>query len=83
MRSKNGRGIYQLTDDGTALSSREFYVLRMLDGDEATATVYYNATGSWEIEDSRETNITVDEFWSWVPEHADLQMIPFITADSQ
>ena len=81
--SENGKGIYQLTDDGTALSCREFYVLRMLDGDEATATVYYNTTGSWEIEDSRETNMTVDEFWSWVPEHADLPLTPFITADGQ
>lgn len=79
--SENGRGIYQLTDDGTALICKEFYVLRMLDGDESNATVYYNTTGSWEIEDSQKIHMTADEFWSMEPECAYLSMTPFKGTD--
>lgn len=79
--SENGKGIYQFTDDGTALICREFYFLRILDGDESDAAVYYNSTGSWEIGDSRKTNMTVEEFWAWEPEYMYLPMTPFSAAD--
>lgn len=79
--SENGKGIYQFTDDGTALICREFYFLRILDGDESDAAVYYNSTGSWEIGDSRKTNMTEEEFWAWEPEYMYLPMTPFSAAD--
>ena len=79
--SENGKGIYQFTDDGTALICREFYFLRILDGDGSDAAVYYNSTGSWEIGDSRKTNMTVEEFWAWEPEYMYLPMTPFSAAD--
>ena len=79
--SENGRGIYQLADDGTALICKEFYILRILDGDESNASVYYNTTGSWEIEDSQKIHMTADEFWSMELEYAYLSMTPFKGTD--
>ncbi len=54
---KPDRGFYRLTDDGTALICEEFYFVKILDGDESDVTVYYNTTGSWDIEDSQETDM--------------------------
>ena len=79
--SENGKGIYHLTDDGTALVCEEFYFVRVLDGDESDVTVYYNTTGSWDTEDSRETDMTLEEFWAWEPEYEYLPIIPFSAAD--
>ena len=79
--SENGRGIFCFTEDGTALSCKEFYFVRILDGEESDAVVYYNTTGSWEIEDSRKANMTLDEFWAWEPEYMYLSMTPFSAID--
>lgn len=79
--SEIGQGFYHLTDDGTALICEEFYFVRILDGDESDVTVYYNTTGSWDIEDSQETDMSLDEFWAWEPEYEYLSTIPFSAAD--
>lgn len=79
--SEIGEGLYHLADDGTALICEKFYFVRILDGDESDVTVYYNTTGSWDIEDSRETDMTLEEFWTWEPEYEYLPIIPFSAAD--
>lgn len=79
--SEIGQGFYHLTDDGTALICEEFYFVQILDGDESDVTVYYNTTGSWDIEDSQETDMSLEEFWAWEPEYEYLPMIPFSAAD--
>lgn len=79
--SKIGQGFYHLTDDGTALICEEFYFVQILDGDESDVTVYYNTTGSWDIADSQETDMSPEGFWAWEPEYAYLPMIPFSATD--
>ena len=79
--SETGQGFYRLTDDGTALICEEFYFVKILDGDESDVTVYYNTTGSWDIEDSQETDMPLEWFWAWEPEYENLPMIPFSTTD--
>ena len=79
--SETGQGFYRLTDDGTALICEEFYFVKILDGDESDVTVYYNTTGSWDIEDSQETDMPLEWFWAWEPEYENLPMIPFSATD--
>lgn len=79
--SKTGQGFYHLADDGSALICDEFYFVDILDGDESNAVVYYNTTGSWDVEDSQETDIPMERFWEWEPEYAYLPMIPFSAGD--
>lgn len=79
--SEYGKGIYYFNNDGTALVCNEFYFIRALDGDDADAIVYYNMSGSWEIEDSTESSVSVDDFYAWKPEYDYLPIIPFSAAD--
>ena len=79
--SEIGQGFYHLTDDGTALICDEFYFVQILDGDESDVTVYYNTTGSWDIEDSQEADMSLEGFWAWEPEYEYLSMIPFSATD--
>ena len=75
--SEIGQGFYHLTDDGTALICDEFYFVQILDGDESDVTVYYNTTGSWDIEDSQEADVTAEDFWALDPAGEALPLTPF------
>ena len=79
--SEYGKGIYYFNDDGTALVCNEFYFICALDGDDTDAVVYYNMSGSWDIEDSTESSVSVDDFYAWEPEYDYLPIIPFSAAD--
>lgn len=81
--SEIGQGFYHLTDDGTALVCEEFYFVRILDGDESDVTVYYNTTGSWDIEDSQETDMSLKEFWALDCTGEALPLTPFSMAGSR
>lgn len=81
--SEIGQGFYHLTDDGTALVCEEFYFVRILDGDESDVTVYYNTTGSWDIEDSQKTDMSPEEFWALDCTGETLPITPFSMAGSR
>ncbi len=67
--SRNYEGLYQITEDGTALEGLWMYFTD-LEGDCTTEeyVYYYNYTGSWDKEDSEVLDENNTAFWNGVDE---------------
>lgn len=56
-------GTYELSTDGKTLTCLDFYFSDLKDGSESDTGYYRNNTGEFDTENSRELDITDDEFW--------------------
>lgn len=74
--AETGKGIVTLTGDGTTLrrDGEGFYFTQLCDGE---IRVYYNETGIWDLAQSEESDMSLDDFWAWEPAQENLPMVSF------
>ena len=73
--AKTGQGVFYLTKDGTALECESFLFTGLDSGGDIR--VYYNETGSWDLAESEESDMTAEDFWALDPAGEALPLTPF------
>ena len=73
--AKTGQGVFYLTKDGTALECESFLFTGLDSGSDIR--VYYNETGSWDLAESEESDMTAEDFWALDPAGEALPLTPF------
>lgn len=72
---------YKLPPNGNSLKCIECYFTHEKNEDFENIAVYHNTTGSWDISESEETDMTIDDFFEYTEklgkQAVSLELIPF------
>lgn len=76
----HGTALYDFPENADSLQCTECYFTHEKDDDFENIVVYYNQTGSWDVNDSEETDMLLDDFYArneeLINEAAYLDVIP-------
>lgn len=75
--SETGQGFFSLSKDGTTLNCEDFYFTHAAEEDYSDLKVYYNTTGRWDIVESQESDMSLEEFQAYEPSYKDLPLTSF------
>lgn len=77
--AENGQGVFYLTKDGTKLECESFLFTGL--NSDGNIEVYYNETGSWDLAESEQSDMTAEDFWALDPAGEPLPLTPFSGTD--
>lgn len=75
--SETGQGFFSLSRDGATLNCEDFYFTHAAEEDYSDLKVYYNTTGSWDIAESQESDMSLEEFRTCEPPYEVLPLTSF------
>lgn len=75
--SETCQGSFSLSRDGTTLNCEDFYFTHAAEEDYSDLKVYHNTTGSWDIAESQESDMSLEGFQAYEPSYEDLPLTSF------